>query len=89
MWVGVAVTVVVWILLAAAYSYYLAHFATFASTYAGLAGIIAALYFIYMLAIIFIFGGEINRVIRLRRKAREGSLGSPPKGRKKGAIATT
>lgn len=69
LWPGIAVTVVVWILLAVAYSIYLANFARFASMYAGLAGIIAALFFLYMGALVLIFGGEVNRLVRLRRQA--------------------
>ena len=63
-------TVSAWTLLAAAFSFYLRSFATYASYYAGLAGIIAALYFMYLAALVLIFGGELNRAIRIRRLAR-------------------
>ncbi len=80
---GVVLTLIVWLVLAVSYSYFLAHFATFASTYAGLAGLIVALYFIYLSGLVFIFGGEVNRAIRLCHKARQGRLGAPPPGRDK------
>lgn len=68
-WPGVLFTVVAWGLLTAAFSFYLGRFANYASYYAGLAGIIAALYFLYLAALVLIFGGELNRAIRIRRLA--------------------
>ncbi|NIZ09774.1 YihY/virulence factor BrkB family protein [Pseudooceanicola sp. HF7] len=67
---GVLFTVVSWIVLTAAFSFYLGHFAAYASYYGGLAGIIAALYFMYLAALVLIFGGELNRAIRIRRLTR-------------------
>jgi membrane protein len=69
-WPGVLFTVLVWTMLAASFSYYLQSFATYASYYAGLAGIVAALYFLYLAALVLIFGGELNRAIRIRRLGR-------------------
>lgn len=69
-WPGVIFTVVTWIILASAFSFYLRRFASYASYYAGLAGIIAALYFMYLAALVLIFGGELNRALRIRRLAR-------------------
>lgn len=70
MWPGVLFTVLAWTVLTAAFSFYLRNFASYASYYAGLAGIIAALYFLYLAALVLIFGGELNRAIRIRRLAR-------------------
>jgi membrane protein len=70
MWPGVIVTVGVWTALGAAFSLYLTRFADYASYYAGLAGIVAGLYFLYLAALVLIFGGELNRVIRIRRLAK-------------------
>jgi membrane protein len=67
-WPGITFTLIVWILLAALFAQYLAHFSTFASTYAGLGGIAAALFFLYLSALVLIFGGEINRVVGLHRQ---------------------
>ncbi len=70
LWPGVIITAVAWTLLAAAFSYYVESFGTYASYYAGMAGIIAALYFMYLAALLLIFGGELNRALRIRRLAR-------------------
>ncbi len=67
---GVLFTVGAWTALTAAFSFYLAHFATYSSYYGGIAGIVAALYFLYLAALILIFGGELNRAIRIRRLSR-------------------
>ncbi|WP_138934307.1 YihY/virulence factor BrkB family protein [Roseovarius arcticus] len=69
-WPGVVFTAVAWTLLATVFSYYVRSFGTYASYYAGLAGIIAALYFMYLAALLLIFGGELNRALRIRRLAR-------------------
>jgi membrane protein len=64
---GVILTVLVWIGLSAAFSYYLVRFNTFASTYASLSGFFAAMFFVYLAAVVLILGGEVNRVLALRR----------------------
>lgn len=67
---GVALTVLVWVILAAAFSAYLVKFNTFALTYASLSGIFAAMFFVYLSALVLILGGELNRVITVHREAR-------------------
>lgn len=69
-WPGVIFTAVAWTLLATAFAFYVGRFGTYASYYAGMAGIIAALYFMYLAALLLIFGGELNRALRIRRLAR-------------------
>lgn len=71
---GVLLTVAVWIVLSSVYSYYLANFGTFASTYAGLSGLFGAMFLIYLSALALILGGELNRVIVLARKYRKPSV---------------
>lgn len=67
---GVTVTVVLWLLLGAAFGRYLAEFAfTYTVYYAGLASVMIVLVFLYFTATIFIFGAELNSAIR---KARPG-----------------
>ncbi len=66
-WPGMVVTVVVWIVLAVAYSAYLQSLSTFTLTYAGLSGIFAAMFFVYLAALVLILGGEINRVVALHK----------------------
>jgi membrane protein len=67
---GVILTVIVWIALSSAFSYYLVNFNTFASTYASLSGLFAMMFFLYLAALVLILGGEVNRVIEVRRTSR-------------------
>ncbi len=69
---GVIFTVVVWAVMAIAFSAYLVNFNSFASTYASLSGVFAAMFFVYLSAIVLILGGELNRVLAVHR---EGKLG--------------
>lgn len=62
---GVLLTVIVWGVLAFGFSYWLLRFNSFASTYASLSGVFAAMFFVYLAALVLIFGGEVNRVIDL------------------------
>jgi membrane protein len=73
---GVILTVIVWIALASAFSYYLVRFNTFASTYASLSGIFASMFFLYLAALVLILGGEVNRVIAISRRRTQDSSAS-------------
>ncbi|HRX35899.1 MAG TPA: YihY/virulence factor BrkB family protein [Aestuariivirga sp.] len=64
---GVILTVIVWIILTSAFSIYLVNFNTFASTYASLSGLFAMMFFVYLSALVLILGGEVNRVLEVRR----------------------
>ena len=66
---GVLLTVFVWIGLSAAFSIYLVNFNSFASTYASLSGLFAAMFFLYLAAVVLILGGEVNRALRLRKQS--------------------
>lgn len=57
---GVVFTVIFWIISSIAFGAYLEQFADYVSTYAGLAGAMIGLLYLYLLGVIFIFGGEIN-----------------------------
>ena len=57
---GVILTVVLWALAGWGFAYYIAQFASYSATYAGLAGAMAALIFLYLNAAILIFGAEFN-----------------------------
>jgi membrane protein len=67
---GVVLTVITWVLLSSAFSIYLVNFNTFASTYASLSGLFAAMFFLYLAALVLILGGEVNRVLEVRRLLR-------------------
>lgn len=62
---GVLLTVFVWMLLAVGFSYWLLRFNSFSSTYASLSGLFAAMFFIYLAALVLILGGELNRVLEI------------------------
>ena len=68
---GIGVTLVAWVAGALAFARYLQEFATYVSTYAGLASIMVALVFLYIIAAIFILGAEINAAILKARAAAE------------------
>jgi membrane protein len=68
---GVLVTTLVWVVVALAFSTYLVNFNTFASTYASLSGLFAAMFFLYLSALVLILGGEFNRVLQIHRQRRK------------------
>jgi len=68
---GICVTLIAWIAGALAFARYLEEFANYVSTYAGLASIMVALVFLYIIAAIFILGAEINAAI-LKARVRAG-----------------
>lgn len=57
---GVTITLIAWTVGAFVFAYYISTFANYARTYAGLASLMIALVFLYMSAVIFIIGAEIN-----------------------------
>ncbi len=66
---GAIFSLVMWLVIAVSYAAYLSKFPTYASTYAGLAGVIIALMYIYLSGAVLIFGGQINQaIINLRAK---------------------
>jgi membrane protein len=68
---GIALTFVASILFSVAFGRYLQHFArNYASTYGGLASVMIALVFLYTMATIFVFGGELNAAIIRWKRAR-------------------
>ena len=67
---GVALTLIAWVASAMVFASYLSNFANYFSTYAGLASIMVALVFLYILAAIFIVGAEINAAINIYAEAR-------------------
>jgi membrane protein len=68
---GIAVTMLAWFISAAVFASYLERFANYFSTYAGLASIMVALVFLYIVASIFIVGAELNAAIGRYLEARE------------------
>ncbi|TYR34969.1 YihY/virulence factor BrkB family protein [Mesorhizobium microcysteis] len=67
---GLIFTLVFWVLGSSLFATYLSYFSTYASTYAGLASIMIALVFLYIVSAIFILGGELNAAIKRYLDAR-------------------
>lgn len=74
LWPGVAVTTVLWMLSAGAFSLYLTYVSSYTVTYGALAGVIITLMFFYITGAAIIFGAEVNAAIngsgRLADRAR-------------------
>jgi membrane protein len=67
-WPGILVTLLLWLGTGVIFGRYLANFAyTYVTYYAGLASVMAALVFLYLVAMIFIFGAELNAAIKRAR----------------------
>lgn len=64
---GVLLTVVFWVIASRVLVFYLSNFSTYSVTYAGLAGIITALVYLYMMSAIFVLGAEFNGRLMARR----------------------
>jgi membrane protein len=71
---GIAFTLVAWFVGSIVFATYIDNFSSYASTYAGLASIMIAVVFLYILSAIFILGGELNAAISryLEARARVG-----------------
>ncbi len=70
-WPGIALTVVLWLTIAAFYSYYL-NFSDWTRFYAGLSQLMVALIFFQFTAIVIILGAELNRGIMEIKKLGNG-----------------
>ena len=67
---GIVATLLLWLLAGELFGDYLARFAyTYVTYYAGLASAMIALVFLYVIATIFILGGELNAAIVRWREA--------------------
>ncbi|UNE54148.1 YihY/virulence factor BrkB family protein [Bartonella machadoae] len=64
---GIVVTMFVWFVASIAFAQYLTMF-DYISTYAGLASIMVAIIFLYILSAIFILGAEINAAVMFYRR---------------------
>ncbi|MEL6317656.1 MAG: YihY/virulence factor BrkB family protein [Pseudomonadota bacterium] len=72
---GVAVSVVIWILGATAFSLYLRYAPSFAGNYGAMAGVVITLLFFYMSSIVIFFGAQINiaaEELRRNRRLKSG-----------------
>jgi membrane protein len=60
---GALFTLVLWWIAGKAFGFYINRIADYSATYAGLAGVIALMFFLYIQALIFLYGAELNRSI--------------------------
>lgn len=78
---GVALTLLLWLAFGEGFGFYLARFSqNYVTTYAGLASVMIALVFLYVLSAIFIFGGEVNASISATRQKNSGAQEVPRAG---------
>ncbi len=68
---GAVFTVVLWWAAGLGFAYYVASFAQYSATYAGLAGAMVALVFLYLNAAILILGAELNGALMALREQAE------------------
>ena len=61
--VGVLLTLIAWWLAGKLFGLYITEIANYSATYAGLAGIVVLMFFLYIQALIFLYGAEVNRSI--------------------------
>ena len=66
---GISLTLLLWIISARLFSHYVAVIADYSTTYAGLAGIMTALIFLYLMAVVLIYGAEVNYELERTRRA--------------------
>jgi len=67
---GIAFTLIGWLVGSTLFASYLDMFSSYISTYAGLASIMVAIVFLYIISVIFILGGELNASIKRYLEAR-------------------
>lgn len=79
---GIALTLILWLGFGEGFGFYLARFSqNYVTTYAGLASVMIALVFLYVLSAIFIFGGEFNSSIVGVARKKNGAQDSPRAGK--------
>ena len=71
LWPGLALTLAGWLIAAWLFSIYLTTFSNMAATYAGLAGVFTAIFFLYLVAVLLLFGAEFNAALS---RLREGAI---------------
>jgi membrane protein len=72
-WPGILATLVLWLVSGAIFGRYLAEYAfNYFTMYAGLASAVIALFFLYITASIFIYGGDLNAAVLRTRAAGQG-----------------
>lgn len=77
---GITITLVLWLIGGIAFSRYLDNFfGAYVTTYGGLATAMVALVFLYWLAAMFLFGGELNGTVIAAKRLKLGDNPDPAK----------
>jgi membrane protein len=74
-WPGIVATLLCWWVVTVAFARYLEDFANYTATYAGLASLVAAIFYLYLMAVILIGGGEFNAAIAAARQEAAAEAG--------------
>ncbi|MDX6752323.1 YihY/virulence factor BrkB family protein [Geminicoccaceae bacterium 1502E] len=86
---GSLVTVILWLIVAALYSFYVANFAAYDATYGPLGAVIGAMMWFYVSAVVILFGAEINAQLELHT-SRDTTVGPDrPMGQRGAHVANT
>jgi membrane protein len=72
LWPGIALTFAGWLIATWLFRIYLTTFSNMAATYAGLAGVFTAVFFLYTVAALLLFGAEFNAALS---RLRDGTIG--------------
>jgi membrane protein len=78
---GATAAALLWVLLCALYSAYVQYFTSFSSTYGALTGVIVLEFWLYISALILVYGAELNAELErapARAPQQELPLASPP-----------
>ena len=67
---GILFTLIGWLIGSTVFASYIDHFSSYVTTYAGLASIMIAVVFLYIVSAVFILGGELNAAISRYLEAR-------------------
>jgi membrane protein len=72
LWPGIVGTLLLWMLMTTIFAIYVQRFAQYVATYAGLAGVVTAIFFLYLIALIMICGAEFNAALGRLRDGKTG-----------------
>ena len=70
--VGAAVAIVIWMLAAAGFAFYVANFASYNKTYGSLAGVVVGLIFLWLTNVALLLGAEIDSELERGRQLQAG-----------------
>jgi membrane protein len=80
LWPGVLLTLATWLAGAFGFGVYLRSFGNYILTYAGLASVVTAIFFLYLVAMLMIFGAELNASLARAHGAHEVAEATPASG---------